>query len=175
MSFKGKKVVVSGGAGALGTAVVGQLLDLGASVHIPAFNAHEAERFAHKDASGVTVVAGVDLTDEATVTRFYAGVGEVWASIHIAGGFDMGPLLDTSADAFDRQMNMNARPCFLCSRVAVRHTNAAGGRNVNVSARPGVQRGEGAGEVAAIGREAWMERGGGVVGGVDIGSRDECH
>lgn len=148
MSFKGKKVVVSGGTGALGTAVVAQLIELGATVHIPAFSDDEANRFAHKDAPGVTIVPGVDLTDDAMVTRFYQGVGEVWASIHIAGGFDMASVLDTTAKAFDQQMNMNARTCFLCSREAVRHMTETGGRIVNVSARPGVEPRQGAGMVA---------------------------
>lgn len=156
MAFTGKKVVVTGGAGALGTAVVGRLLDLGATVHIPAFTAHEAQRFAHKDAKGVHLVAGVDLGDEAQVAAFYAGVGPLWASIHIAGGFDMAAVLETSAAAFDRQMTMNARTCFLCSREAVRHMDGSqgtggqsvGGRIVNVSARPGIEPRQGAGMVA---------------------------
>ena len=148
MSFTGKKVVVSGGAGALGTAVVGRLLELGATVHIPTFDAAEAERFAHKGAPGVHLTPGMDLTDEAMVTRFYAGVGALWASVHIAGGFDMSPVLDTSAAAFDKQMNLNARSCFLCSREALRHMDEGGGRIVNVAARPGVEPRQGAGMVA---------------------------
>lgn len=149
MPFKGKKVVVTGGTGALGTAVSARLLGLGAEVFIPTYNAAEAERFAHKDEQGVHLAPDMDLTDEGSVTRFYQGVGEVWASVHIAGGFDMAPVLETTADAFDKQMNMNARTCFLCSREAVRHMDAgAGGRIVNVSARPGVEPREGAGMVA---------------------------
>lgn len=149
MAFTGKKVVVTGGTGALGTAVVGRLLNLGAEVHIPTFSNEEAERFAHKDAPGVHLVPQMDLTDEELVQRFYQGVGDVWASVHIAGGFDMSPLLDTSAAAFDKQMSMNARTCFLCSREAVRHMHPdAGGRIVNVAARPGLEPREGAGMVA---------------------------
>jgi len=150
MSFTGKKVVVTGGAGALGTAVVARLLALGAEVHIPTYSEDEAERFAHKDNASVYLVPQMDLTDEALVKRFYRGIGPLWASIHIAGGFDMSPLLDTSADAFDAQINMNARTCFLCSREAVRHMTSAddGGRIVNVAARPGVEPREGAGMVA---------------------------
>ena len=150
MSFTGKKVVVTGGAGALGTAVVARLLALGAEVHIPTYSEDEAERFAHKYNASVYLVPQRDLTDEALVKRFSRGIGPLWASIHIAGGFDMSPLLDTSADAFDAQINMNARTCFLCSREAVRHMTSAddGGRIVNVAARPGVEPREGAGMVA---------------------------
>lgn len=148
MQFTGLNVVVTGGTGALGTAVTDQLLAQGASVHIPVFNESEVARFAHNAHTSVHLVPQMDLTDEALVERFYQGVDNVWASIHIAGGFDMSPVLETSADAFDRQMNMNARTCFVCSREAVRHMESSGGRIVNVSARPGVEPRQGAGMVA---------------------------
>lgn len=148
MSFKGLNVVVTGGTGALGTAVTDQLLAQGASVHIPVFNEDEVERFAHNARTAVHLTTEMDLTDEARVERFYQGVGNVWASIHIAGGFDMSPVLETSASAFDHQMNMNARTCFVCSREAIRHMESSGGRIVNVSARPGIEPRQGAGMVA---------------------------
>lgn len=148
MPFTGLNVVVTGGTGALGTAVTDQLLAQGASVHIPVFNEAEVERFAHNAHAAVHLTTEMDLTDEALVERFYQGVGNVWASIHIAGGFDMSPVLETSADAFDTQMNMNARTCFVCSREAIRHMERSGGRIVNVSARPGVEPRQGAGMVA---------------------------
>lgn len=147
MSFQGKKVVVTGGTGALGSAVTSRLLALGASVHIPTFDEKEAQRFALKDHADVHLVPRMDLTDEDLVARFYQGVGPLWASIHVAGGFDMSPVLETSAAAFDKQMNMNALTCFLCSREAVRHMQG-GGRIVNVAARPGLEPRQGAGMVA---------------------------
>jgi len=150
MIFKNKQVVVTGGTGALGTAVVGRLLDQGATVHIPAFNEDEVARFAHNEHERVVMVSHVDLTDEALVQRFYEAVGEVWASIHIAGGFDMSSIAETSAAAFDKQMAMNAKSCFLCSREAVKAMRGleVGGRIVNVAARPGVEPRQGAGMVA---------------------------
>lgn len=148
MPLTGLNVVVTGGTGALGSAVTDQLLSQGASIHIPVFNASEVARFAHNTHKNVHLVPQMDLTDEALVERFYQGVGTVWASIHIAGGFDMSPVLETSADAFDHQMSMNARTCFVCSREAIRHMEGSGGRIVNVSARPGVEPREGAGMVA---------------------------
>lgn len=150
MTFENKHVVVTGGTGALGTAVVARLLDGGATVHIPVFDVGEVERFPHNEHERVVMVANVDLTDEAVVERFYNAVGEVWASIHIAGGFDMSPISETTGDAFDKQMNMNAKTCFLCSREAVKAMRGlgVGGRIVNVAARPGVEPRQGAGMVA---------------------------
>ena len=148
MIFADKNVVVTGGTGALGTAVVGRLVNLGARVHIPAFSEQEVERFALKDHDTVFLSTQMDLSDEALVERFYQGVGEVWASIQIAGGFDMAPVLETSADAFDKQMTMNAKTCFLCAREAAKHMGEVGGRIVNIAARPGVEPRQGAGMVA---------------------------
>lgn len=150
MTFDKKHVVVTGGTGALGTAVVGQLLDGGAFVHIPVFEEKEIERFPYNEHERVQMISHIDLTDEALVKRFYDAVGEVWASIHIAGGFDMSALADTSAEAFEQQFNMNAKTCFLCCREAVRAMRGlgVGGRIVNVAARPGIEPRQGAGMVA---------------------------
>lgn len=150
MNFEQKHVVVTGGTGALGTAVVGQLLDQGATVHIPVFNAEEGERFAHKNNDRVDLIADIDLSDEAKVESFYQALPGLWASIHIAGGFDMSPVAETSAAQFDKQMAMNAKTCFLCSREAVKSIRGADGvgRIVNIAARPGVSPREGAGMVA---------------------------
>src|SRR5690348_3959366 len=94
--FHDRHVVVTGGTGALGIAVVGALLELGATCHVPAMVAAEASRFPHRDHPRVTLIADSDLADEASVTRLYAGVAKLWASIHLAGGFAYAPIGETS-------------------------------------------------------------------------------
>ncbi|MCW8914267.1 MAG: SDR family NAD(P)-dependent oxidoreductase [Magnetovibrio sp.] len=151
MNFESKHVVVTGGTGALGTAVTAQLLEAGATIHIPVFDGSEVERFTHKDHDRVILHGDIDLSNEDRVAQYYRGLEGLWASVHIAGGFDMSPLTDTSAVAFDKQMSMNAKTCFLCSREAVksmRLSNHGGGRIVNIAARPGVEPRQGAGMVA---------------------------
>jgi NAD(P)-dependent dehydrogenase (short-subunit alcohol dehydrogenase family) len=139
--FESLDVVVTGGTGALGSAVASTLLARGARVHVPAFDDAEAERFALRDAPGVSLRPGVDLTDELHVERFYAQLPGLFASIHVAGGYAGGALLDTSAAAARRMLTMNALSAFLCCREAVRRMRAeggagSGGRIVNVAARP---------------------------------------
>ena len=46
MDYRDRHVVVTGGTGALGTAVVGALIEAGAVCHVPYIDAAEAERFA---------------------------------------------------------------------------------------------------------------------------------
>jgi NAD(P)-dependent dehydrogenase (short-subunit alcohol dehydrogenase family) len=150
VAFSGAHVVVTGGTGALGSAVVGRLRQAGAVCHVTNFVAAELDHFPHKGDSGVHVSTGIDLADEAAVTRFYASLPSLWASIHIAGGFAMAPIAETNGADFAAQFRMNALSCFLCSRAAVGAIRAGGkgGRIVNVAARPGIEPRLGAGMTA---------------------------
>jgi len=117
-SFEGRVVVVTGAAGGLGPAVVAALKARGATCHTPSRQE-------------------LDLTDEAAVTRFYGGLPGLWASIHVAGGFSMAPLADTSLQAFEAQWRLNAVTAFLAGREAARRIakSGLGGRIVNVGSR----------------------------------------
>lgn len=136
----GRDVVVTGGAGALGTAVCTMLLAQGARVHVPAFDEKEAERFALKSDPRVVIRAGLDLSDETAVEGFYAHVPALWASIHVAGGYAGGAILETTPTQARRLLSSNAMSAWLCSREAVRRIRARadgeGGRIVNVAAKP---------------------------------------
>jgi NAD(P)-dependent dehydrogenase (short-subunit alcohol dehydrogenase family) len=157
VAFSGAHVVVTGGTGALGTAVVSRLRSAGAICHVTNLAPHELDHFVHRGDADVHVTSGVDLADEAAVTRFYAGLPPLWASIHLAGGFAMAPVAETKAADFEAQFRMNALSCFLCSRAAIAAIRArtapgpggaTGGRIVNVAARPGIEPRLGAGMVA---------------------------
>jgi len=144
--YRNRHVVVTGGTGALGTAVVGALLEAGATCHVPYIHDAEANRFPHRDHASVTLIAGSDLADEASVGRLYAGVPKLWASIHLAGGFAFGAIADTATAELRRQMEMNFVTCYLCCRAAVQAMarSADGGRIVNVAARPALEARQGA-------------------------------
>jgi NAD(P)-dependent dehydrogenase (short-subunit alcohol dehydrogenase family) len=157
VAFHGANVVVTGGTGALGAAVVGALLAAGAVCHVTNMVAAELERYPHKNDPGVHITSGLDLSDEAAVQRFYSALPPLWASIHLAGGFAMSPVGETSAAAFADQFQMNALSSFLCSAAAIRAIRtrgapgpggAKGGRIVNVAARPALEPRLGSGMVA---------------------------
>ncbi len=119
---------------------------------MPNFDASELARFPHRDDGSVRLIGGVDLTSGQSVDAFYDDLPELWASIHLAGGFAMAPIADTEAAAFADQIDMNALTCFLCCRAAARCIRGsaapAGGRIVNVAARPALEPRLGAGMVA---------------------------
>ena len=150
MDFRDRHVVVTGGAGALGTAVVEALLGGGATCHVPCFDAAEAQRFRWREHKQVVLTVTGSLADEAAVGRLYQGVAPLWASIHIAGGFAAGALRETSVATLRQQIDMNLVSCVLCCRAAVTALagSAAGGRIVNVAARPGIEWRIGAGMTA---------------------------
>lgn len=141
MLYQDRHVVVTGGTGALGIAVVGALLEAGATCHVPYVIPAEAERFPHRRHARVTLIGDADLADEAAVARVYAGVPKLWASIHLAGGFAFAPIGETTVATLRRQIDMNFTSCFLCCRAAVAMLSHAsdGGRIVNVAARPALE------------------------------------
>lgn len=148
MDFQGRHIVVTGGAGALGTAVVSGLVEAGAVCHVPCFNEAEAERFALRDNKRVVTTVAGDLADEAVVGRVYQGITPLWASIQIAGGFAAGPLAQTAVATIRQQIDMNLVSCMLCCRAAVQAMAGGGGRIVNVAARPALEWRIGAGMAA---------------------------
>jgi NAD(P)-dependent dehydrogenase (short-subunit alcohol dehydrogenase family) len=156
VDFSGSHVVVTGGTGALGRAVVAALRSANAVCHLPNLIAAELEGFPYATDPEVHITRGVDLADEAAVRRFYGSLPPLWASIHLAGGFAMSPVGETSAADFIAQFRMNALSCFLCSVAAVGAirsrrapgpAGADGGRIVNVSARPALEPRLGAGMI----------------------------
>jgi NAD(P)-dependent dehydrogenase (short-subunit alcohol dehydrogenase family) len=148
MDFSDRHVVVTGGTGALGTAVTDALVKAGAICHVPYVETAEAERFTLRGHTQVKLVPVTDLSDEASVVRLFSGAPTLWASIHLAGGFAMKPVAETTPGDLMQQVDMNFITAFLCCRAAVNAMGGAGGRIVNVAARPALEWRSGAGMVA---------------------------
>jgi len=150
MDYRDRHIVVTGGTGALGTAVVSALVGAGAVCHVPYIHAAEADRFPLRNHAQVKLTADVELTQEAAVAAFYDGVPSLWASIHIAGGFAMSPLGKTTKAALMQQVEMNFVTAFLCCRAAVNAMTrgGAGGRIVNIATRNAIEWRTGSGTVA---------------------------
>lgn len=133
-----RNVVITGGTGALGRAVVDNLLESGAHCWIPCIKEIDLELDKHER---VHQKANVDLSNEASTQEFFSFVPSIWASIHIAGGFAMAGIEDTSFADFERMWLMNTASCFLSCREAIgrMREKGGGGRIVNVAARPALE------------------------------------
>ena len=134
----GKKYLITGGTGGLGSATVTHLLAQGADCHVTWVFESELEGFSHQDR---VQLHKVDCTNEQSVGELYQSLDGLWASIHIVGGFAMSPIAETGAADFESMWRLNALSCFLCCKGAVQamRRNTRGGRIVNISARPAVQ------------------------------------
>jgi NAD(P)-dependent dehydrogenase (short-subunit alcohol dehydrogenase family) len=152
MDFRDRHVVITGGTGALGTAVVAALLEAGAICHVPCRDEAEAQRFRLREHKQVVLTVTGSLADDVPVARLYDGIAGLWASIHLAGGFAAAPLAETSAATLRQQIDMNLVSCLLCCRAAVktmtRDAAGSGGRIVNVAARAALEWRTGAGMAA---------------------------
>ncbi len=150
--FEHRHVVVTGGTGALGTAVVEILIAGGAHVHVPCFMHEELKAFKLADHRRVHVTDKVDLTDEHKVELFYSifAAGRnvpLWGSIHLAGGFMHAPITETRKAHLSAELERNLVSCYLTCREAARRMMEAGshngisggGRIVNVAAKPAVE------------------------------------
>lgn len=149
-TLEGRHIVVTGGTGALGGAVVGKLLGEGAICHVPNAHATAPAHFPFTAHDRVKLAHNVDLSDSAKVEAFYSQVPGLWGSIHLAGGFAMAPIEKIESASFAEMMDTNARTAFLCCRAAVRSMLASEtpGRIVNVAARAALEPRRGAGMVA---------------------------
>lgn len=119
--MNGRHVFISGAAGALGTSVRAAFEQAGATLHTPGSSE-------------------LDLTDEAAVVKYFAALPPLWASVHLAGGFAMGALVETSLEDVRRQHELNFVTAFLCCREAVKK---GASRIVNVAARAALEPGAG--------------------------------
>lgn len=127
--FDGKHIVITGGTGVLGRAVVGAFINEGAICHIPSI---DGDPFHHDKAN---VVHDVDLGDEALVKAFFTGLPQVDAVVNIAGGFLFAPLADTSLADLQHQLSMNLVSCFASCREGAARMARNGGAIVNITAR----------------------------------------
>jgi len=125
MDWKNRVAVVTGGTGALGSAVALNLAGDGARVAVPYTSEKNWAELQGRAGLAAERVWGAqaDLTNAAVVERFVAGVVEHWGHIDflvcIAGGFAAGKIHETSDKTWDRMFDMNLRSVFLTARAVV--------------------------------------------------------
>lgn len=144
-SLKDRHVVVTGGTGALGAAVVRAFVEAGATCHVPAIESVPPTRNL-PDSRQISIAPGIDLASEESVEAFYAGLPPLHAVVNIAGGFAWAPIADSPARVLQQQLSMNLVSCVLSCRAAVANfrKGKTGGHIVNVTARPGLNPRQGA-------------------------------
>jgi NAD(P)-dependent dehydrogenase (short-subunit alcohol dehydrogenase family) len=135
-------VLVAGGTGALGAAVLGELLASGHPVTTTWVIEEERERIERdfEGRTGLTLVQA-DLMDPEAVAEAVGGVDNLGALVNLVGGFSApGKVHESNLEGFEAQLRLNLRPGFLLARAAIpRIVSAGGGAFVGVSARPALK------------------------------------
>jgi NAD(P)-dependent dehydrogenase (short-subunit alcohol dehydrogenase family) len=154
MDFEDRVAVVTGGTGALGRAVVRDLLQAGARVAVPyrqeegwkALWGHAGEKADRLAGSSV------DLTEPSQVDRFIqdtvAREGRLDFLVCLAGGFAAGKSFESDERTWDRMLDLNLRSVFLLLQPVIPIMIARNfGRIITVSSGA-ILRGGGAGVAA---------------------------
>jgi NAD(P)-dependent dehydrogenase (short-subunit alcohol dehydrogenase family) len=130
-------VLVAGGTGFLGNAVVRELIGSGYDVAATWVVERERERL---ESEPVELIEA-DLFDADQVAAAISKVDQLEAVVNLVGGFSDGPRVhETDPGDFERMLRLNVMPCFLLARAAMPSLiERGGGAFVGVSARPALR------------------------------------
>jgi NAD(P)-dependent dehydrogenase (short-subunit alcohol dehydrogenase family) len=149
MQLENKRIVITGGFGTLGAAVVRAALHAGAKV--AAVDRADAPP-AGVDLGAARCFGAVDLAeaDQAknTIDDAARALGGLDALINIAGAFRWETLADGRLDTWDLLYRINLRTAVAASQAALAHLGE-GGRIVNVGANSALKAGAGVGAYTA--------------------------
>jgi NAD(P)-dependent dehydrogenase (short-subunit alcohol dehydrogenase family) len=140
----GRRILVTGASGALGTGLVKVLREEGAKV---------AAIGRPRDAEADLVLDAFDLNDEAAAkTTFDSAAGALGGLdglANIAGGFTWRKVEGADAAAFDDMYRLNLRTAVIACQAALPHLLVSGGAVVNVGAAGALNPGAGMAPYAA--------------------------
>ncbi|MBI3943522.1 MAG: SDR family oxidoreductase, partial [Chloroflexi bacterium] len=143
----GKSAIVTGAGSGIGREIALLFAQQGAQVVVTDVRPEAADAVVKEigDSTGAAYRQNLDVTNEAQVkqaiqetVRHY---GRLDIIVNNAGISHVGNILETSAEDFDRVMNVNTRGVFLCSKYAVEQMvaqNPTGGIIVNIASVAGM-------------------------------------
>jgi NAD(P)-dependent dehydrogenase (short-subunit alcohol dehydrogenase family) len=149
-NLAGKVVAVTGGFGALGSAVAKTLADQGATL---ALIDHAPAPLSGQPASALQF-DGIDLTQaqaaDSVLQRIVAQTGRLDGLVNVAGGFRFDQLEGGSLDSWDSLYRMNVVTAVVSSKAALPYLLKAGnGRIINIGAMGAIKATAGMGPYAA--------------------------
>jgi NAD(P)-dependent dehydrogenase (short-subunit alcohol dehydrogenase family) len=156
--FREQVVLVTGGTGALGSAVTRAFLQEGASVAVTYRTREEYESLQSTLATEAARLRGyaTDVTNQAEMLRTIAAIEEEFhrldGLVNTAGGWSGGTKLwEAEPGTLERMLDLNLRSAFVCARaiVPLLLRQGRGGYLINVAARAALDQPAGAGAYVA--------------------------
>jgi meso-butanediol dehydrogenase / (S,S)-butanediol dehydrogenase / diacetyl reductase len=145
--FIGKKVLITGAAQGIGSAIASRFIEEGADVFLTDLNEEKVEQTtsalrAEYPGSQTVISAGCDVTDEESVGRAFQTAVDQLGGVDIlannAGVITMRKTEDLTVADWDLNMNVNAKGVFLCTREAIPiMIGRGGGVIVNTASQAG--------------------------------------
>jgi len=145
MRLEGKVIAITGGGTGIGRACALAYGREGAAVAVTDVDPEAAARVADElSAAGCPGASwGLDVTDASAIEPIVIGVEERFGPLDVwhnnAGVSSMNRFVDLTEEEWDRNLNVNAKGTFLCSRVFARYLIARGrpGRIINTASMAG--------------------------------------
>ncbi|MCS5721577.1 SDR family oxidoreductase [Herbiconiux sp. CPCC 203407] len=137
-----KTILVTGAAGAIGRASVGELARRGFGIVVADLNLEACRAVARHITSGGGIARAVelDVTDADSIDAAVAAtveLGEFNGVVNCAGVVHLGGIADVSHEIWTRVTSINLTGTFAVCRAAVPHLAAPGGTIVNVASTSG--------------------------------------
>lgn len=143
-NFSNKVVLITGGTGALGTALVKKFIDAGAKTISSYLNEKEAERL--KTANHEVELIKLDITKEEQILKVIPKLvdrfGMINVLVNVVGGYLGGKsITELEQNHWDSMMDLNLKSAFLISKhvIPVMKSSGKGGNIVHISSRTGLK------------------------------------
>ncbi len=139
--MEGRRYIVTGAAGGIGSAITQVLVEQGARVAMVDLDGERAGKAATNFDPTKVLPLSCDVTNEADVAAAVETVVDTWDGIdglvNNAGAVVLDTAWDAGAADWRRQLDVNVTGTFLCSRQVGSHLKERGGAIVNVASNCG--------------------------------------
>jgi NAD(P)-dependent dehydrogenase (short-subunit alcohol dehydrogenase family) len=139
--MEGRRYIVTGAAGGIGSAITQVLVERGAHVAMVDLDSKKVQAAALSFDPGRVLPLACDVTNEADVAAAVESVVDSWNGIdglvNNAGAVVLDTAWDAGASDWRRQLDVNVTGTFLCSRQVGNHLKERGGAIVNVASNCG--------------------------------------
>lgn len=139
-----RQIIITGGTGGLGQAVVQHFLNVGDQVHVLDLPPDGSAFLARLGQPEALHYHALNVTDPAAVSALAAELGQADVLVNLVGGFYMGSVGETPVEQLQKMLDLNLRSAFVMIQGLLPLLQTSGqGRIVNVGARQALLGGPG--------------------------------